>query len=58
MYRISNRRNPVTGRSRLELRPLHAQPKAGGDILAISEAEAPRILPLVGPASTTASDRL
>jgi FkbM family methyltransferase len=58
MYRISNRRNPVTGRCRLELQPLHAQPRAGGDILAISEADAPRILSLVGPVSTTSSDRL
>lgn len=47
MYRISNRRNPVTGRCRLELRPLHAQPESGGNLLAISEADAPRILPLV-----------
>jgi FkbM family methyltransferase len=47
MYRISNRRNPITGRCRLELRPLHAQPKTGGDLLAVSEADAPRILPLV-----------
>jgi FkbM family methyltransferase len=47
MYRISNRRNPITGRCRLELRPLHAQPETGGDLLAVSEADAPRILPLV-----------
>jgi FkbM family methyltransferase len=48
MYRILNRRNPVTGRCRLELRPLHAQPETGGNLLAISEASAPQILPLVG----------
>jgi FkbM family methyltransferase len=47
MYRISNRRNPITGRCRLELRPLHAQPEAGGDLLAIAESDATRILPLV-----------
>jgi FkbM family methyltransferase len=56
MYRISNRRNPVTGRGRLELRPLGAQPAAGGEVLAISAAGAPRILPLVAPVSTL-SDR-
>jgi FkbM family methyltransferase len=50
LYRISNRRNPVTGRCRLELRALRAQPETGCDLLAVSEAEAPRILPLVaGP---------
>jgi FkbM family methyltransferase len=47
MYRISNRRNPITGRCRLELRPLQAQPETGGDLLAVSEADAPRVLPLV-----------
>jgi FkbM family methyltransferase len=47
MYRINNRRNPITGRCRLELRPLHAQPETGGNLLAVSEANAPRILPLV-----------
>jgi FkbM family methyltransferase len=47
MYRINNRRNPITGRCRLELRSLHAQPETGGNLLAISEANAPRILPLV-----------
>jgi FkbM family methyltransferase len=47
MYRIGNRRNRVTGRSTLELRPLYARPEAGGDLLAVSEADAPRILPLV-----------
>jgi FkbM family methyltransferase len=57
MYRISSRRNPVTGRCRLELQSLHRQPRTGGDILAISMADAPKILPLVAPASTTASDR-
>jgi FkbM family methyltransferase len=47
MYRISNRRSPITGRCRLELRPLHARPDTGGELLAVSEADAPRILPLV-----------
>jgi FkbM family methyltransferase len=47
MYRINNRRNPVTGRCKLELRPLHAQPKTGGNLLAVSEASAPRVLPLI-----------
>jgi FkbM family methyltransferase len=58
MYRIGSRRNPLTGRCRLELHSLHRQPRASGDILAISEADAPRILPLVAPASATTPDRL
>jgi FkbM family methyltransferase len=47
MYRINNRRNPITGRCRLELQPLHTQPETGCDLLAVSEADALRILPLV-----------
>jgi FkbM family methyltransferase len=47
MYQINNRRNPITGRCRLELRPLHAQPETGGNLLAVSEANAPRVLPLI-----------
>jgi FkbM family methyltransferase len=47
MYRISHGRSRITGRCTLRLRPLYAQPETGGDLLAVSEADAPRIMPLV-----------
>jgi FkbM family methyltransferase len=47
MYRISNRRGRLTGRCSLELAPLYEQPEIGGDLLAVSEADAPRIMSLV-----------
>jgi FkbM family methyltransferase len=49
LYRIANRRNRITGRCTLQLEPLYAQPETGGDLLAVSERDAPRITSLVAP---------
>jgi hypothetical protein len=47
LYRISSRRNRLTGRCSLRLDPLYSQPEAGGRLLAVSEGDAPRIISLV-----------
>jgi FkbM family methyltransferase len=47
LYRVSRRRNRLTGRCSVRLDPLYAQPAAGGRLLAVSEDDAPRIVSLV-----------
>jgi predicted O-methyltransferase YrrM len=47
LYRISSRRNRLTGRCSLRLDPLYSEPEAGGRLLAVSEGDAPRIISLV-----------
>jgi FkbM family methyltransferase len=47
LYRIVGRRNRLIGHSRLRLEPVYVQPDTVGDLLAISEPAAPRIIPLV-----------
>ena len=47
LYRISSRRNRLTGRCSLCLDPLYARPETGGRLLAVSEDDAPRIISLV-----------
>jgi FkbM family methyltransferase len=47
LYRIASRRNRVSDRGRLQLVPVYAQPETAGDLLAISERAAARIIPLV-----------
>jgi FkbM family methyltransferase len=48
LYRISGRRNSLTGRCSLRLDPLYAEPETGARLLAVSEDDAPRIISLVG----------
>ncbi|MEP7022788.1 MAG: FkbM family methyltransferase [Actinomycetota bacterium] len=47
MYRVSNARNRITGRSNLQLTVLPGLPAIGGDILAIAPAMTPRVGTLI-----------
>jgi FkbM family methyltransferase len=47
MFRIRHHRNPLTGRGAVELERLSALPLIGGDLLAVSADDAPRIGALV-----------
>jgi FkbM family methyltransferase len=48
LYRISGRRNSLTGRCTLRLDPLYAEPETGSHLLSVSEDDATRIVSLVG----------
>jgi FkbM family methyltransferase len=50
MFRIRVDRHRLTGRGRLSLQPLPAQPEIGGDLLAVRAADVARVSSLVRPA--------